>query len=72
MKEKEVKQLGKQLSEYKKENVCEFASNQCKGCTFSIDNGCALNLVITVLENNLSIFKYEADNQFKSIYNLPK
>ena len=25
------------LEQYQKKNICEFAYNQCKGCTFSIE-----------------------------------
>lgn len=67
MKENEMKQLAKELDRYHKENVCEYASSRCRTCTFSIDNntGCALNLVINVLHDNLSIDKNEAYFQFK-------
>ena len=60
-----MKQISAQLDVYKKENVCEHASQQCKGCTFSMDSGCALNLVINTLHDNLSIVKEEASFQFK-------
>jgi len=59
--------LAKDLELFQKENICNHASNQCKSCVFNIENGCAYNLVINVLSNNLSFDKEISKKQYKEI-----
>lgn len=59
--------LVKDLEKFQKDNICEYASNKCKSCVFNIENGCAYNLVINVLSNNLSFNKEISKKQYKEI-----